>query len=59
MTKKFKQEDQDGPGSLTMDNFFVAFIEEFTKISLSSNNASSPHSLMQCLLTDQNFANTF
>ena len=61
------QEGQDGPGSLTWfffffffkDHFFVAFGEEFTRISLCPYSASSPHSLMPCLLTDQKFANSF
>ena len=38
-------------------HFFVPFREEFTSISLYS--ASSPHSLIPCLLTDQNFPNKF
>ena len=39
--------------------FLVPFTEEFTKISLFLYHASSPHSLIPCLLTDQNFANNF
>ena len=31
--------------------FFVAFREEFTRISLYLYSASSPHSLIPCLLT--------
>ena len=38
---------------------FVAFREEFTRISWCPYNAISPHSLIPCLLTDQNFANNF
>ena len=58
----------NGPGSLarifeiTLAIFFffgVAFREEFTIISLCPYNASSPNSLISCLLTDQNFANNF
>ena len=37
--------------------FFVAFREEFTRISLCLYSARSPHSLIPCLLTDQNFKN--
>ena len=37
--------------------FFVAFREEFTRISLCLYNARSLHSLIPCLLTDQNFKN--
>ena len=63
LIKKGKQEGQDGPGSITwiferiiaIFFFFVAFKEEFTRISLCPYIASSPHSLMPCLLTDQNF----
>ena len=40
-------------------SFFVTSIEELTRISLCLYSASSPHSLMLCLLTDQNFTNTF
>ena len=47
--KKKKKEGQDGPG----------FRQEFTRISLCLYSASSPHSLIPCLLTDQNFANNF
>ena len=61
---KYKQEGQNGPGSLTwffeiaLANFFlVAFREEFTRISLSLYSARSLHSLIPCLLTDQNFKN--
>ena len=61
-----QQEGQDGPGSLTWifemtiaTFFFVPFWEEFIRISLCPYSASSPHSLMPCLLTDQNFANNF
>ena len=32
--------------------FFVAFREEFTRISICLYSASSPHLLMPCLLTD-------
>ena len=32
--------------------------EEFTRISLCPYRASSPHLLMPCLLTDQNFTTT-
>ena len=39
--------------------FFVPFREELTRISLCLYSASSPYSLIPCLLTDQNFANTF
>ena len=39
--------------------FFVAFREKFTRISVCLYSASSPHSLMPCLFTDQNFANNF
>ena len=35
--------------------FFVAFREEFTRISLCLYSARSLHSLIPCLLTDQNF----
>jgi hypothetical protein len=55
---------QDGPGSLTWffeialaNFFFVAFREEFTRISLCLYSARSLHSLIPCLLTDQNFKN--
>ena len=37
--------------------FFVAFREEFTRISLCLYSARSLHSLIPCLLTDQNFKN--
>ena len=37
--------------------FFVAFREEFTTISLCLYSARSLHSLIPCLLTDQNFKN--
>ena len=36
--------------------FVVAFREEFTRISLCPYSATSPHSLMPCLLTDQNYS---
>ena len=61
-----QQEGQDGPGSLTWffeialaNFFFVAFREEFTRISLCLYSARSLHSLIHvpCLLTDQNFKN--
>ena len=39
--------------------YFVTFREEFIKISLCLYSASSPHSLMPCLLTDQNLAHNF
>ena len=59
------QEDQDGPGSLTwffeiapaFFFFFVVFREEFTRTSLCLYSARSLHSLIPCLLTDQNFKN--
>ena len=35
--------------------FFVTFREEFTRISLCLYSARSLHSLIPCLLTDQNF----
>jgi hypothetical protein len=63
---ELKQEGQDGPGSLTwffeiaLANFFfffIAFREEFTRISLCLYSARSLHSLIPCLLTDQNFKN--
>ena len=38
---------------------FVAFREEFTRISLCPYSGGSPISLMPCLLTDQHFANNF
>ena len=63
LDKKIKQEGQDGPGSLTwffeivLANFFFAFREEFTRISLCLYSARSLHSLIPCLLTDQNFKN--
>ena len=45
---------------ITNANFsFVAFREEFTRISLCLCSGSSPHSLIPCLFTDQNFANNF
>ena len=37
--------------------FFVTFREEFTRISLCMYSARSLHSLIPCLLTDQNFKN--
>ena len=37
--------------------FFVVFREEFTRISLCLYSARSLHSLITCLLTDQNFKN--
>ena len=37
--------------------FLVAFSEEFTRISLCLYSARSLHSLILCLLTDQNFKN--
>ena len=37
--------------------FLVAFREEFTRISLCLYSARSLHSLIPCLLTDQNFKN--
>ena len=39
--------------------FFVAFRKEFTRISLRLYSARSLHSLIPCLLTDQNFKNNF
>ena len=42
---------------LLLPVFFVAFREEFTRISLCLYNARSPHSLIPCLMTDQNFKN--
>ena len=39
--------------------FFVAFREEFTRISLCPYSASGANSLIPCFLTDQNFANKF
>ena len=39
--------------------FFVTFREEFTIISLCLYSASVPHSLIPCLLKDQNFTNVF
>ena len=44
---------------LPLPFFFVPFREEFTRISLCLYSASSPHSLIPCLLTDQNFTNNF
>ena len=43
----------------TKANIFVAFREEITGISSCPYSASSPHSLIPCLLTDQNFGNVF
>ena len=37
--------------------FLVAFREEFTRISLCLYSARGLHSLIPCLLTDQNFKN--
>ena len=37
--------------------FLVVFREEFTRISLCLYSARSLHSLIPCLLTDQNFKN--
>ena len=37
--------------------FFVAFRKEFTKISLCLYSARRLHSIIPCLLTDQNFKN--
>ena len=37
--------------------FFVTFREEFTRISLCLYSARCLHSLIPCLLTDQNFKN--
>ena len=37
----------------------VPFREEFTRTSLSLYSASNPHSLIPCLMTDQNFAKKF
>ena len=42
---------------LLLPFFFVAFREEFTRISLCLYSARSLHSLIPCLLTDQNFKN--
>ena len=39
--------------------FFVAFREEFTRISVCPYSTSSPYSLIPSLLTDQNFMNNF
>ena len=39
--------------------FFVPFREEFTRISLCLYSASNPHSLIPCLLTDQNSQTIF
>ena len=39
--------------------FFVAFREEFTRISLCLYSASRPHSLIPCSLIDHNFPNNF
>ena len=38
-------------------SFFVVFREEYTRISLCLHSARSLHSLIPCLLTDQNFKN--
>ena len=61
-----EQEGQDGPGSLTFffkiilaNFFFVAFREQFTRISSCLYSARSPHSLIPCSLTDQNFTNNY
>ena len=39
--------------------FLFAFREELTRISLCLYSARSPHSLIPCSLTDQNFTNNF
>ena len=39
--------------------FFFPFRQEFTRISLCLYSASNPHSLIPCLLTDQNFKTVF
>ena len=38
---------------------FLSLSEEFTRISLCLYSTSSPHSLIPCSLTDQNFVNNF
>ena len=55
----FQQEGQDGPGLLTwfFEIALAVFREEFTRISLCLYSARSLHSLIPCLLTDQNFKN--
>ena len=62
----FKQEGQNGPSIAHLNfldypsHFFFLFLapfrEEFTRICLC---LYSPHSLIPCLLTDQNFASNF
>ena len=60
---KEEQEGQDGPGSLTLffeippANFFLSLSEKNLQEFLSLYSARSLHSLMPCLLTDQNFKN--
>ena len=39
--------------------FLVTFRKEFTRIALCTYSASRPDSIIPCLLTDQNFANSF
>ena len=39
--------------------FFVAFREQFTRIPSCLYSARSPHSLIPCSLTDQNFTNNY
>ena len=46
------------PGPSWPSCFSVIFREEFTRISLCLYSARSLHSLIPCLLTDQNFKNS-
>ena len=63
INKRAKMALDHSPESLTWEDhshfFFVPFREEFTRISSCPYSASSPHSLMPCLLIDQNFRNNF
>ena len=45
---------------ITRANFFLLLSEKnFIRISLCLYSASNPHSLIPCLLIDQNFPNNF
>ena len=59
-----QQEGQDGPGSLTRffeialaNSFFLSLSEKKLQEFLCLYSARSLHSLIPCLLTDQNFKN--
>ena len=60
-----KQEGQGGPSSLTwvfeitLAFFLISLSEKNLQEFLCLYSASNPHSLIPCLLIDQNFTNNF